>query len=461
MSQGSAMLRLHSEEEWQAMRPIIERLYLRECRPLSSIMRMVEISHQFKATVPMYKRRFRIWGLQKNRPQIARTRKPGKNDRAVGAPRYLSQDKVNESLHTLLDLLRPWIAHATVLWNATHRFHQKCPPRAPYIYNDFSYGVAAATSAFESGDAEKGGKLLRDAFVDLEQALAPQSRSRFTLNSILFALATLNQAKLFKASRILVNHAVGLVEAASAQPSIGSDSNSPHDASNNRNSARDSSSPVWQGHESHPFPQILKRLQILANELEGDDISMIQAFFLVQSTYHRVIGEITVLDMTNHAPRRDYWRVVMRSNKQPAPNMSPMSDWRARSQLIVYYLNRLVRYAESKIGPDDDINLAHLDEIVSIYSYTRHEGFKDAASRMLAKLEKKNRISSSNGTSPSALEHRWCNADLELAGYYKVTGDINKALDHLGQFILDKAGKDWRQIALDEYYKAAREGHCK
>ncbi len=49
MSLSPAMLRQHTEAEWEEVRPIIERLYLRELRPLSTVIQTMGTRHDFKA----------------------------------------------------------------------------------------------------------------------------------------------------------------------------------------------------------------------------------------------------------------------------------------------------------------------------------------------------------------------------------------------------------------------------
>ena len=42
-------LRQYTEGEWEAVRPIIEHLYLGKLRPLASVMQMMETDHHFRA----------------------------------------------------------------------------------------------------------------------------------------------------------------------------------------------------------------------------------------------------------------------------------------------------------------------------------------------------------------------------------------------------------------------------
>lgn len=54
----------------------------------------------------------------------------------------------DECLHTLLDLLTPWITHADSLWNDAKRMH--CPPRAAFVCDDFTQATVAAMSPVEA-----------------------------------------------------------------------------------------------------------------------------------------------------------------------------------------------------------------------------------------------------------------------------------------------------------------------
>ncbi|KAH7309498.1 hypothetical protein B0I35DRAFT_412420 [Stachybotrys elegans] len=52
-------------EQWDAMRPIITRLYQEEKRPLKEVMEILKRDHEFTATVKMFKSRIWKWGLDK------------------------------------------------------------------------------------------------------------------------------------------------------------------------------------------------------------------------------------------------------------------------------------------------------------------------------------------------------------------------------------------------------------
>ncbi|ORY71350.1 uncharacterized protein BCR38DRAFT_404445 [Pseudomassariella vexata] len=66
--------RQHSAEEWEAMYPLIKRLYVTEHRRLCEVMDIMEQKHGFIATKQMYKKRFTAWSLYKNYRQFSETK---------------------------------------------------------------------------------------------------------------------------------------------------------------------------------------------------------------------------------------------------------------------------------------------------------------------------------------------------------------------------------------------------
>jgi hypothetical protein len=231
----------------------------------------------------MYKRKLRIWGIHKNSPPRTHKRSATTDAQRSGPPCCLAQNTVDKSLQTLFNLFPPWITQADLHWKSAKRIH--CPPRAAFIFDDFTQNIALAAAAFESGDIARGGMMMRQAFMDLESTLLPTSRSVFTLHSLFFALAILNHAGLFNISKLLVTHATRLV-ALRVQAGVidqGSMKNVPGPE-------------LGEGfvnasggeHARHPFPQILKHLHLLTTELQRDGANMANVIFQVWSVYHRV-----------------------------------------------------------------------------------------------------------------------------------------------------------------------------
>ncbi|KUI54710.1 hypothetical protein VP1G_02066 [Cytospora mali] len=56
----------HQPEQWEAMRPIIRRLYIDDKKTLAEVSQTLETSYNFRATPKQYKNRFKQWGYWKN-----------------------------------------------------------------------------------------------------------------------------------------------------------------------------------------------------------------------------------------------------------------------------------------------------------------------------------------------------------------------------------------------------------
>jgi hypothetical protein len=376
------------------------------------------------------------------------------SDQASGTPRYLPQNDVDESLHTLLDLIDPWITQANIVWESVAPTnHVHCPPRALYIYDDFARGVAAATAAFESVEVERGGEMLRQAFIDLEHIMAPKARSVFTLHSLFFALATLSQAKLYKASRLLVAHATSLVDLRAQLTSEKRDGVHCQVELCPRQTPKDF---AISGHLSHPFPQMLKRLQLLAARLEGDDTTMTKIFFLAWSVYHRATSAASVRTIYPQVSRKEYWNSIVWAHRDLAPSYSRTTKWIDTMKPVLYYLDTLRGYAESKIGVDDDLSLLALGELVSVYGFGRHEKFEETAIELLGRMDKK--IGKPTRENAVVLE-QWSLADLELASYYKDKGDLEGVVKHFSRIVPDTAGTKWEAMLRDELQGWIRQTH--
>jgi hypothetical protein len=398
----------------------------------------------------MYKRKLRNWGVRKNSRPRAQLPTAVISNQARGSPRYLPQNDVDESLHTLLDLIAPWITQAYSFWaSAAPPNHVHCPPRAMYIYNDFARGIAVATAAFETGEVVRGGEMLRQAFLDLEPVLAPRARSVFTLHSLLFALATLSQANLFEASRFLVKHATSLAVLGAQSTSRNRDS--VHDQGES-GPGQEHDEIALSRHVSHPFPQMLKRLQFILSRLDGDDETMMKIFFLVWSVYHRSTSAASVGTIRPQVSRREYWNTIISAHSFPSSNNNQTNNWIDTMQPILYYLNKLQGYAESNMGIDDDFSLVPLEELVSVYSFGRHEMFEETAMELLGRVEEKK----SRSTRAAALEHVSI-ADLELAAYYSEKGDLEKVVRHFSRIIPEKAGMTWKVLLKDELRRWTQE----
>lgn len=397
----------------------------------------------------MYKRKLRVWGLYKNSPPATHKRGASTDAQPSGTPRYLVQNTVDESLHTLFDLFTPWITQADLDWKSARRM--QCPPRAAFIFDDFTHNIAIAATAFESGDTTRGGMTMRQAFMDLESTLLPNARSVFTLHSLFFALATLNHVGLFKISRLLVAHATRLVALR-----VQADATDKSDMQNVPElELHEGFEDTPRGeHARHPFPQILKQLRLLSTELEKDGASMANTVFQVWSVYHRVTSTASATYVMSQVSRREFWTAVIKADRTPMVVSNKLREiWMDAIQPVLHYLLRLLDYAEQNM--DVDISLLHLDEIVSVYSFLRRNDFEEKALELLATVEKR---SGGQISDNKANIVQWgCNASLELAAYYKEKGDFVRTVKYIGHIIPDAAGTAWQTILMDELHRWKRE----
>ncbi|KAH8894681.1 hypothetical protein GQ53DRAFT_821043 [Thozetella sp. PMI_491] len=444
----------YSNEEWLREKPIIMDLYLRG-RPLTSVMRIMERDRQFAPSISMYKRKFREWDIRKNNTQRGLpTNAPVPDGQLVCGPRDIPQSDVDESLHTLLNLLSPWIDQAAVLWRSSpHTRHMHCPPRAAYIYDDFTHGITLAAAAFRSGNPDYGGVMLRQAFVDMERTLSPRAKSAFTLHSLFLALMILNQEGMFTASRMLVEHATNLVDAIMQGNTEGNNNpKSPLVAQLEPEPEEGIEYLGEIGHINHPFPQILKRLKRLAVELDANDAQMANSVFRAWSAYHRATRAAGAKTVATEVSRREYWSNILQHPVPIGARQGTMgaavSRWRDWMQPELDCLNMLLHHADCHA--DDDLALIYLDEIASVYSFSNDGRFEATALQLMARAE----LKKGQGVAWGG------NATLELANYYKERGQWDKAMRCLDLVVPDKAGNIWKQVFFDELQSWTREqGH--
>ncbi|KAH8889249.1 hypothetical protein GQ53DRAFT_748346 [Thozetella sp. PMI_491] len=428
MAPPLVVLKQHTDEEWEVIRPTVERLY--HSHPLSTVMRVVENKHRFKASPAMFKRKLQAWGLRKNARSIP-SAPAGVVASTAGTARYLPQNAIDETMHTLLDLLAPWISHTYVLGERPGHISQlKCPPRAYHIYDDFAHCVVVAADAFESGDPAWG-DTMRQAFLAVERALAPQSHSIFTLHSLLFGVAVLSEAGMPAVAKMLVTHAANLVTSGTrAAARLPASALAASTAGQGQDFADDDDS-----HISHPFPQMLKRLEYLALTL--DDTMVMQAFFLIWLAYLRACNDIKTVSIRSNVKNRVYWSTILRKKRHWTPSSSKEQRWIDTKQLELNYLNRLLHYAEATLGVDDDYTIVQLESLVSMYSFCRHEKFEETALDLLERCERKKRGS----RDPANICQLSCSTHLELASYYR--GDMDKTMMHFNTVIGDANEGSW------------------
>ena len=390
----------------------------------------------------MYKRALRSWGLYKNTRPKGRY---GPVSGAAAAPkttrlcRYLQQTKLDEALNNLLYLFPPWIAHANVIWDTDARMH--CPPRAAYIYDDFTQSIAAAVAAFERGETTIGGAGLRRAFVELETTLMPRSRSIFVLDSLFFALATLNQAKLHKASRLLISHAAGLVALRTeSSPSPGSRETSPSRALVHG----------YEGeHVQHPFPQILNRLQSMASELEDDDSGMTDLVDRTWSTYHRLTSAASARSVSAHASQSEFWSQLLHIHSgRVTPDFinNKTDNWEDTVQPVLQYLQKLL--SNARTTGNDHMRMVYMDEITAVYSFGHSQDFEETALSLLETVESK--CAASEADDLILIEEWGCNAAFEMSSYYIHRGDFDNGVKYMARTFPAEHRAEWGALFMNQ-----------
>lgn len=379
----------------------------------------------FAHSIAMYKRWLRSWDMRKNARPRARLLEDGNQARRDDVARYLPQNDTDEALHTLLDMLNPWIDQAGLPQYMDSRV--LCPARAGYIYDPFARNIAMASSAFESGNVECGGALIRRAFVDMEGTLTPELRSMFTLHSLLFSLAMLNMAGLFDISKSLILHATKMVV-------VRARADGPVERSievQRRMQAELGQEGVRYAYDgrgtSHPFPQIMNRLKALV--LTSDNSTMKEAVLLAWSAYYKAVRTAVGASLITQCSRKEYWHTVLDTHRCPNFDNSEGNPLVEAMHPTLHYLNRLRDYAQT--GGHNDLENVTSDEILSLYSFMKLEEFEMRALERVSQTKK-----DSVG---------W-NVGLELAVHYQRKGDIDNVIKHVGQIIPDSMGKGWESV---------------
>ncbi|KAH8653858.1 Clr5 domain-containing protein [Xylariales sp. PMI_506] len=427
-------LSLHTHEEWDKVRPIIEKLYLQEHKPLSSVARTLERYYQFRASPSMYKRRLRAWGIYKNNCKGRNTLKPDEHG-CIKPTRYLAQNDADESMHTLLDLLAPWVYQTWYLSEYNLRVDQAlCPPSAKYVYDEFTRNIAAAVVAYESGNATWGA-LVRRAFLDLEYTLDPRGRSVYTLKSLFFALGALVQAGMYQVCRQLVSHAKALVMFCTI----------PAGDKVSVSGVSKTKVPDMGGHISHPLPQILDRFQRVTANL--DDTMLANAVSLAWLVFHRTVISIKTKLIASQAYEPCFWRGVVRNTRDVnsfAPN--EMIRWAERRQSISFCQSQLLKHTDV----DTDLNLLHLDNIVALDAFANHETVKEKALELLQRVRRRYNHNSTD-EQLAQLQQLAYNAHLELASHYRDNGDVEGLVKHFDAIMPPGMNIEWKSILTEEF----------
>ncbi|CAK7212613.1 hypothetical protein SCUCBS95973_001523 [Sporothrix curviconia] len=224
----------HSDAEWTAAYPEIERLYVRERRKLRHVMQYMESRHRFKATVQMYKKRFAKWGFQKN----ARRRPTGISSQTMGAgpvvtampppaiplPAALPSFGPQDALALLLfTSVRSWTgAFFELPFSAQHKVTTlgtpALPAPTPAKAKEISFAFKLAMDLLERGHGDLAGRTARKAFLLVEDLIATLAAPALVWNllEIMHHMLAQKQTQLFQ---MLLAHISALVarDAAAAE----------------------------------------------------------------------------------------------------------------------------------------------------------------------------------------------------------------------------------------------------
>ncbi|SPJ71848.1 uncharacterized protein FTOL_01576 [Fusarium torulosum] len=178
----------HSEEEWEAVRPIIERLYARERRRLRYVMEIMEEKHNFKATIQMYKKRFTKWGFCKNRPRNTSSTLETYKCKTViytttcqnpplPTPTSPKSSPLESASLALLTSIQDWSTsfYESVPQGFIPQDNQVIPPpndkSSRYDPEQLSFAFRTILELIQSGKGVLAGRLTRRAFLDIEAML--------------------------------------------------------------------------------------------------------------------------------------------------------------------------------------------------------------------------------------------------------------------------------------------------
>ncbi|CAK7233492.1 hypothetical protein SBRCBS47491_008628 [Sporothrix bragantina] len=257
----------HSDAEWTAVYPEIERLYVRERRKLRHVMQYMENRHNFKATVQMYKKRFAKWGFQKNTRRRPTGISSSQNMAVVHAhtppsiatpPNFGPQDALSLLFFTSV---RSW---AGAFFDAPYAVQHQItavgtpshPAPAPAKAKEISFAFKLAMDLLERGHGDLAGRTARKAFLLVEDMLGSLAAPALVWNllEIMHHMVSQNQIQLFQ---MLLAHVSALVA---------------HDAEKDPANRRFG--------PGHPLPSLLHGLRGIAANTECVKEALAQAWTL-------------------------------------------------------------------------------------------------------------------------------------------------------------------------------------
>ncbi|CAO2649652.1 Nn.00g070370.m01.CDS01 [Neocucurbitaria sp. VM-36] len=218
----------HSDSEWAAAYPDIERLYVRERRKLRFVMQYMASEHGFQATEQMYKKRFARWGFKKNSKRSAANHRPLTKDdcrhvasRKAGAHREMSSMEAFPRLDHRDGLVLAFLTNVKT-WSVA--FFESVPRRNGSFASDeqrFQNGEAHSTKepgfAFklvidllDRGRGVLAGKVTRKAFLLLENMLTLEGPGAvWNILEIMHYIVSRSHMQLFQ---ILLVHLIALAD---------------------------------------------------------------------------------------------------------------------------------------------------------------------------------------------------------------------------------------------------------
>ncbi|CAM1504944.1 Fc.00g025350.m01.CDS01 [Cosmosporella sp. VM-42] len=216
----------HSDAEWTALYPTIERLYVRERRKLRYVMQYLESEHGFRATVQMYKKRLAKWGFQKNSKRLSatvcspktkdqrRSRKAGptgERDSVAASPGLCHHES---SMLMLLTSVRTWsVAFFESLKTRKGSLQQRVSIRGLPESNskEVNYTFKLAIDLLDRGHGNLAGRMARKAFLLVEDMITLEGPVLvWNLLEMMHYMVTLRHTRLFQ---LLMAHLVALADA--------------------------------------------------------------------------------------------------------------------------------------------------------------------------------------------------------------------------------------------------------
>ncbi|KAI0128766.1 Clr5 domain-containing protein [Xylariales sp. AK1849] len=225
----NARLRQHSDAQWLAMFPHIQRLYMQEERPLKEVVSLMEQRYGFKATERMYKRRLVRWKMFKYAPRKRTRDSQGPTDltssRGYGVllcPGSCHQKVEPVAIDFILPRYSPLdqsslaILYSIRDWTETH-FELRCALRSaerslsgthvqgsPEVYSAF----ALASALYSRGAGHLAGKAVRKGFIAAENAIRKMDvKIIWNFVDVAYEMIQQKQTKLLK---LFVSHIAAL-----------------------------------------------------------------------------------------------------------------------------------------------------------------------------------------------------------------------------------------------------------